>query len=69
MGIYERFVGWVKFFFENASAAIHFNGNSGEEFKIETDVRQGCPLAPYLFLVVAEVLTHLIKKAKAEGRI
>ena len=32
-------------------------------------MRQGCPLAPYLFLIVGEVLTHIIKKAVAEGRL
>ena len=69
IGINERFVGWVKLLFGNASAAINFNGNSGKEFKIERGMRQGCSLASYLFLVVGEVFTHLIKKAEAEGRI
>ena len=69
MGINERFVAWVKLLFGNASAAINLNGNPGKESKIERGVRQGCPLAPYIFLVVGEVLTHLIKKAEAEGRI
>ena len=28
-----------------------------------------CPLIPYLFLIVGEVLTHIIKKAVKEGRL
>ena len=32
-------------------------------------MRLGCPIAPYLFLIVGVALTHTIKKAVAEGRI
>ena len=32
-------------------------------------MRQGCPLASYLFLIVGEVLTHIIKKTVEEGRL
>ena len=41
----------------------------GNNFKIERGVRQGCLLVPYLFLIVGEVLTHIIKKAVVEGRL
>ena len=49
--------------------AVNLNSSPGNEFKIERGVRQGCLLAPYLFLIVGEVFTHLVKRAKAEGRI
>jgi hypothetical protein len=48
---------------------VNLNGSPGGNFKIEREVRQGCPLAPYLFLIVGEILTHMIKKAVAEGRL
>jgi hypothetical protein len=63
------FIKWVKLLFTNASAAVNLNGSPGENFKIERGVRQGCPLAPYLFLIVGEVLTHVIKKAVTDGRL
>ena len=69
MGINEKFVDLVKLFFGIASAAVNFNNNPCSMFKIERGVRQGCPLAPYMFLIVGEVLTHIIKKAVSEGRI
>jgi hypothetical protein len=47
---------------------VNLNGSPGGNFKIEREVRQGCPLAPYLFLIVGEILTHMIKKTVAEGR-
>ena len=31
-------------------------------------MRQGCPLAPYLFLIVGEALIHIIKKAVKEKK-
>ena len=48
---------------------VNLNGNPGEKFKVERGVRQGCPLAPYIFLIVGEALTHTIKKAVKEGRL
>ena len=69
MNISETFIGWVKLLFVNASATVNLNGNQGDNFRIERGVRQGCPLAPYLFLIVGEVLTHVIKKAVKEGRL
>ena len=64
MCINEQFVGWVKLFFGNASAAINLNDNPGKEFKIKRSVRQGCPLAPYIFLVVGEVLLTLLRRRR-----
>ena len=69
MSISTQFIGWVKFLFENVSAVVNINESPRSNFKVERGVRQGCPLAPYLFLMVGEVLTHIIKKAIAEGRI
>ena len=63
MNISEKFKGWVKLLFENALAAVNLNRNQGDNFRIEQGIRQGCLLAPYLFLIVGEVLTHVIKKA------
>ena len=56
-------------FFANASAAVNLNGSPGNNFKVERGVKQGCPLAPYLFLIVGEALTHVIKKAIKEKRL
>jgi hypothetical protein len=55
------FVKWVKLFFVNASETVNHNGNLGDNFKIEIGVRQGCSLTSYLFLIVGEIFTHMIK--------
>jgi hypothetical protein len=68
-GFPEEFVAMTKLLFEDAEAAVKVNGSSSSSFKILRGVCQGCPLAPYLFLVVAEVLNTMMKKEVHEGRI
>jgi hypothetical protein len=58
----------VKLLFEDASAGISVNGGQSKQFRIMRGVRQGCLLAPYLFLLMQEVLNLLAKKAEAEGK-
>jgi hypothetical protein len=53
-GFPEEFVAITKLLFTDAKAAVK---------------RQGCLLAPYLFLVVAEVLNAMVKREVDEGRI
>ena len=38
----------------------------GERFRLERSVRQGCPLAPYLFLFFAEAMAHYLR-ARSTG--
>lgn len=69
LGIHEKFITWNIMQFSNAHAFVGLNGSLGNDFNIEMGVRQGCPLAPYLFLIVGEVLNHIFKEAIREGRI
>lgn len=69
MSISEKFISWVKLLFENALATINLNVSLGENFKIERGVMQGFPLAPYIFLIVGEALTHTMKRAVSTRRL
>ncbi len=51
----------VKLLFQDAESSIYFNGNMMTSFQIRRGVRQGCPLPPYLFLLVSEILNIMIK--------
>lgn len=45
----------------NASAAIIVNGAQSKTFKLQRSIRQGCPLAPYLFLLTVDVLGQMLQ--------
>ena len=44
-----------------ASATIIVNGEQSQAFKLQRSVRQGCPLAPYLFLLTVDVLGQMLQ--------
>lgn len=48
--------------YSNIQSAILSNGYVSEYFNIERGVRQGCPLSPLLFVLVAEVFGQAIRK-------
>ena len=47
--------------------SIRINGKSKDHIVPSRGLRQGDPLSPYLFLLCAEGLSALIKKAVVEG--
>lgn len=64
--MHEIFIKWTEMLFGNTWAYVYLNGNPCNEFKMERGVKQGRPLAPYNFLIVGEVLNHIIRKTMRE---
>ncbi|CAI5473374.1 unnamed protein product [Closterium sp. Yama58-4] len=58
MGFPPRFVGWIRDLHENTRTSLLVNGWIGEAVEVVSGVRQGCPLAPYLFLCAVEPLAQ-----------
>lgn len=56
---------WIHGCLQSTSVSVLVNGSPTDEFKMEKGIRQGDPLAPFLFLVVAEGLNGLLKQAVA----
>jgi len=48
---------------ESATVSVLVNGSPTEEFKPTRGLRQGDPMPPFLFLVVAEGLAGLVRQA------
>lgn len=61
MGFEETWIKRVMSLNRNASATIIVNGEQSQAFKLQRSVRQGCPLAPYLFLLTADVLGQMLQ--------
>lgn len=49
--------------------SVNFNGESLPSFKPTRGIRQGDPLYPYLFILVANVLSYMMGKAIEDGTI
>ncbi|CAN6294153.1 unnamed protein product [Urochloa humidicola] len=59
---------WVDNILTSSKLAVLVNGSPGPWFTCRRGVRQGDPLSPYLFLLVADVLQKMIKQnGKAPG--
>ena len=53
---------WIKLFQTSSESCILQNGHMTEYFKLLRGCRQGDPISPYIFILCAEVLSHMIKK-------
>lgn len=62
MNFSPKWRGWVREYISSASISVLVNGCPTEDFKLETGLRQGDPLSPFLFLIAAEGMSLLIKK-------
>ena len=57
-----NFINWIKLFNKNINAHMLQCGILSEAIPIRSSCRQGDPIAPYVFLLVAEILSLLIEK-------
>ena len=66
-GFDKKFIDWVKLFNNDVTAYDLQSGFLSCPITIQRRCRQGDPIAPYLFLLVAEVLSHMsLEKIKSE---
>ncbi|KAJ9539609.1 hypothetical protein OSB04_026115 [Centaurea solstitialis] len=64
MGFGKKWIGWISACLRSSSTSVLVNGSPSKEFMMEKGLRQGDPLAPFLFLIVAENLHLLVEEAK-----
>ena len=61
MGFHTTWINQVMSLNENATASVIVNGEISQTFCLQRLVRQGCPLAPYLFLLTVDVLGRMLQ--------
>ncbi|GAU25188.1 hypothetical protein TSUD_150870 [Trifolium subterraneum] len=54
---------WIRACVFQSSMSVLVNGSSTEDFSVGKGLRQGDPLSPFLFLIVAEGLTGLMRSS------
>ena len=56
MNFGEKIMDMVKLLYSESTAKVVINGDLGEAFETKGGVKQGCPLSPYLFILVLELM-------------
>ena len=56
-----EFQQWIKVLYTDISSCVTNNGSASAFFTLTRSVRQGCPLAPYLFIIAVELLAISIR--------
>ena len=64
-GFGPDFIKWIELFNSNIKATVLQAGFLSEFINIERGCKQGDPIAPYLFIICAQILCTLINKNKA----
>jgi hypothetical protein len=59
----------IKAIYRKSVANINVNGEKPEAIPLKSGTRQGCPLSPYLFNIVLEVLARAILQQKEKIKI
>ncbi|KAL4318837.1 hypothetical protein GQ457_18G015900 [Hibiscus cannabinus] len=67
MGFGSRWCSWIQDCISSTMISVLVNGSSTKSFNISRGLRQGCPLSPILFNLVAEALSSLLHKAVSCG--
>jgi hypothetical protein len=67
-GVQGPYLNIIKAIYSKPVAKIKLNGDKFEAIPLKSGTRQSCPLSPYIFNIVLEVLARAIKQQKGIKR-
>ena len=68
-GFPDKWCKWIETFVSRGSVGIKINDDVGKFFQTKKGLRQGDPLSPLLFNLVADMLAIMIARAKQAGQV
>ena len=68
-GFSPKWRGWIEEMVTGGSLGIKVNDEIGPYFQTKRGLRQGDPMSPILFNIVADMLALIINRAKADDQI
>ena len=67
LGFCSKWKKWIRAYLESPSISILVNGSPTDQFVPSKGLGQGDPLAPFLFLIVAEGLAGAVRQVESKG--
>lgn len=67
MGFHAKWVSLIMQCISTVTYSVKINGEPTSFFQPSRGLRQGDPLSPYIFILISNVLTWMMKKALADG--
>ena len=68
-GFPPQWISWVMQSVQGGRVCVNVNGQRGQYFRTFRGLRQGDPLSPLLFNLVADALSNMLDKAVAKGHL
>ena len=66
-GFGERFIDIIATLYKGCNSSVKLQHGTSPRFNIDRGIKQGCPLSPYLFLLVAQMLATRVKMTNFHG--
>jgi hypothetical protein len=69
VGFRVKLIDWIMCCVTSASFAVLINGEATDFFKVWQGLHQGCPLSPYLFIMIMEGLSLMLSNSSVDHSI
>ncbi|KAL0728180.1 hypothetical protein Bca4012_024273 [Brassica carinata] len=69
MGFNNTWIGWIMKCIQSVTYTVLLNGQTHGHITPERGIRQGDPLSPFIFILCAEALVHVMNRAENRGTI